>query len=289
VALIVIETWIFTLLVAFIGTPPKTGAVGGIGRMLRLLRLARISRLMEMLPELVTMVKGMIAAIRAVHAALLILILLVYVFAIIMNSLIGDEPDVKMQFDTVRDSMVTLLVQGVFLDDISGLTRALIHLGHVMPCLVLSIFCLLSAVTVMNMLIGVLCQVVLDVSAEEKETRVKHQMSKTLLVMLEELDEDRSGHLSKSELQAVILNPEAVAVMEEIQVDTQHLLNLTEMLYEDEEATLPISVIMNIVLTLRGGRPVTMNDLAKGNNFLMWALQTQLANHRALMKKALQD
>ena len=50
-------------------------------------------------------------------------------------------------------------------------------------------------------IIGVLCQVVLDVSALEKETHVKAQMQKTLLVMLKDLDADNSGHLSKEEMQ----------------------------------------------------------------------------------------
>ena len=45
--------------------------------------------------------------------------------------------------------------------------------------------------------IGVLCQVVLDVSAEEKENIVKKHMTTNLLVMLEDLDEDNSGDLSQ--------------------------------------------------------------------------------------------
>jgi len=286
VVLMIFETWILVLILSMIAGPGdeavNTGIFGGMGRMLRLLRLTRISRLMKLIPELVTMVKGMIAAIRAVHAALIILILLVYVFAILMNSLI---PEMET-FNSVRTSMVTLLVQGVLLDDISGLTRSLITLGSVASLMFLAIFVLLSALTVMNMLIGVLCQVVLDVSAEEKENLVKGQMQKTLLVMLERLDADDSGQLSKAEVQAVICEPEAVAIMMDIQVDTQHLLDLTEMLYVSEDSTLPISVIMNIVLSLRGKRPVNMNDMAKGNNFIMWALETQLAQHREMTEVA---
>jgi len=235
---------------------------------------------MKLIPELVTMVKGMIAAIRAVHAALIILILLVYVFAILMNTLMGADSE---YFPTVRAAMVTLLVQGVLLDDISGLTRSLIALGSAAALFCLAMFVLLSALTVMNMLIGVLCQVVLDVSAEEKENIVKAQMQSTLLVMLQNLDADSSGQLSKDEVQSVICEPGAVAIMMDIQVDTQHLLDLMEMLYVNEDSTLPISVIMNIVLSLRGKRPVTMNDFAKSNNFLMWALESQLAQHRELM------
>merc|ERR1719453_2741336 len=120
----------------------------------------------------------------------------------------------------------------------------------------------------MNMLIGVLCEVMLGVSSVEQEDQVKHQMSKTLLVMLENLDDDHSGHLSQQEMKEVMEEPDAVAVLKDINVDTQHLLDVFDMLYEHEETTLPIPVIMNIVLTLRGQRPATMNDIAKEQNFL---------------------
>lgn len=288
VALIVLETWVVTIMLTLWSNPPRTGAVGGVGRMLRLLRLTRISKLMQMVPELVTMVKGMVAAIRAVHAALLILLLLVYVFAMLMNNVIGnDDPIDKEYFSSVRSSMVTLVVQGVLLDDISGLTRHLISIPSGLALLILAVFVLLSALTVMNMLIGVLCQVVLDVSAQEKETNVKTQMQKTLLVMLQDLDADNSGMLSKEEVQEVMHLDKAVEIMKDIQVDTQHLLNLTEMIFADELEGLPINVIMNIVLSLRGDRTPSMSDLAKSNNFLLWALDTKLASHRQLMGEAL--
>jgi hypothetical protein len=244
---------------------------------------------MQMFPELVTMVKGMIAAIRAVHAALLILILLVYVFAIFMNALLGEEPDIVEFFGTVRESMVTLLVNGVLLDDISGLTRLLIEVKNAPAIIAFGLFILLSALTVMNMLIGVLCEVVIDVSADEKENHAKVKMRKTLFVMLQELDADNSGQLSKAEVQSVICHPEAVAIMNDIQVDTQYLLDISEMLFTEKDATLPISVFMNIVLTLRGKRTPTMNDMAKGHNLSMWAIETQLSHHRKLMTKALAD
>merc|ERR1719262_1239740 len=110
-------------------------------------------------------------------------------------------------------------------------------------------------------------------------------MQKTLFVMLQALDADNSGQLSKSEVQSVISQPEAVAIMNDIQVDTQYLLDISEMLFATPDSTLPITVFMNIVLTLRGKRSVTMNDMAKGHNLSMWAIETQLTHHRKLLQK----
>lgn len=114
-------------------------------------------------------------------------------------------------------------------------------------------------------------------------------MKKTLFVMLQELDADGSGQLSKEEVQSVIKHQDAVAIMNDIQVDTQYLLDISEMIFTTPESTLPITVFMNIVLTLRGQRQPTMNDIAKGHNLSMWAVETQLAHHRRLMTKALAD
>jgi len=242
---------------------------------------------MEIIPELVTMIKGMISAIRAVQSAILILILLVYVFAIIMNAVIGEDEGIDPDyFGTVRGAMVTLIAQGVFLDNLTDLVHSIIRVKNIPAIMCFALFVLLSAVTVMNMLIGVLCQVVLDVSAGEKERHVKQQMTKTLLVMLQTLDADGSGELSKAEVQSVICDPEAVALMNDIQVDTQHLFDISEMLYESEDCSLPISVFMHIVLSLRGQRSPTMSDLAKEHNLRMWAMETQLAHHRELMSEA---
>jgi hypothetical protein len=206
-----------------------------------------------------------------------------------MNGLLGTEPEVLEYFGTVREAMVTLLVNGVLLDDVSGLVRTMIEVKNVPALLFFAVFILLSALTVMNMLIGTLCEVVIDVSAEEKEVQAKEKMKKTLFVMLQELDADGSGQLSKEEVQSVIKHQDAVAIMNDIQVDTQYLLDISEMIFTTPESTLPITVFMNIVLTLRGQRQPTMNDIAKGHNLSMWAVETQLAHHRRLMTKALSD
>merc|ERR1719424_2212675 len=115
----------------------------------------------------------------------------------------------------------------------------------------------------------------------------KEMMQKTLFVMLTDLDADSSGHLSKQEVTDCINDPKAIALLNDIQVDTQYLLDVSEMLFTTPDATLPIGVFMNIVLTLRGRRGVTINDMAKGHNLTMWAIETQLAHHRALMTQGL--
>merc|ERR1712195_284211 len=118
VAYMVTDTYILAQLV-----DTSTGAVGSF-RLLRMFRVARFSRLMRASPELVTMSKAMLAGARAAGSAVLMLLLLIYVFSIALHSLLKDEAEVQEYFSDITNCMWTLLLEGLFMDNIGGLFRA---------------------------------------------------------------------------------------------------------------------------------------------------------------------
>merc|ERR1711970_1154913 len=162
VAMMVVETWLFTLLI-FLVMPDSAGGGGNAGimrlaRLLRLSRMARMGKLLRVMPELMIMIKGMKAATRSVFFTLLLLIIIMYVFAIAFVQL-ADGTDVGLShFEAVPESMFTLLIYGVLLDNVGFLTKALG--GEYVLASLFLLFILLAALTVMNMLVGVLCEVV---------------------------------------------------------------------------------------------------------------------------------
>merc|ERR1719335_443421 len=109
----VLETWIFTLLVLLI-MPDGTGGGGNAGiiriaRLLRLSRMLRMGKLLRVMPELMIMIKGMKAATRSVFFTLLLLLVIMYVFAIAFVQL-SDGSDVGAKhFDDVSAAMYSLL------------------------------------------------------------------------------------------------------------------------------------------------------------------------------------
>merc|ERR1712048_233193 len=116
------------------------------------------------------MSKGMYASSRGVGYSLVMVAMLVYVFAIVLHMFLKEEEtEVKDAFDTLPDCMWTLLMDGTFMDNTGSLMKDLFHIGQWPMVLVFMIFVLLSAMTVMNMLIGVLCEVVSEVEESEKE------------------------------------------------------------------------------------------------------------------------
>merc|ERR1711871_1165907 len=95
--------------------------------------------------------------------------------------------------------------------------------------LIFYVFLLLSALTVMNMLIGVLCEVVSAVGEAEKEQAAVDLVKKTVLIMLKHLDQDGSGEMSREELQQVLVDPHARQVLDELKVNVPYFVELMEM------------------------------------------------------------
>merc|ERR1719379_2255067 len=104
----------------------------------------------------------------------------------------------------------------------------------------------------MNMLIGVLCEVMSEVSFAEKENAAIDLMKRSVLLMLKSIDEDGSGEISKEEMHHVVNHPEAVQVLEELEVDVNYFVEMSDMLFDDEDSSLTIENIMKIILDLRG-------------------------------------
>merc|ERR1719311_1672515 len=111
--------------------------------------------------------------------------------------------------------MFTLLVNGTFLDDVAKTANHLLKESPLMT-LVFILFILLSSFTVLNLLIGMLCEVVSVVSVIEKEKATVSWVKSKLMYVLEEIDEDGSGMISKDEFEKLIQVPSAVEAMQEL-------------------------------------------------------------------------
>lgn len=273
VMLMVAETWVLTLVVLFIG-----GIGGGMPtgplRLLRLLRLSRLVRLLREMPELLTLINGMRVAARAVSSALLLICLLNYVFGIVLLMFLGNIVEISDHFGTLGLCMWTLIFSGTFLDgmkDVVDLLRTLeLHgyswlLGWGMIS-IFSMYVLLTNVTVMNMLIGILCEVVSEVKREDEEGVAIDFMKEHLRTMLTDLDQDKNENISKKELQAVVEDERAQKVLSELQVKPEDVIDLTEYLFEeDEDAGREQEVtreeLLEVILKIRGGRTISNQDI----------------------------
>jgi len=278
VVLMVFETWLMPLILFCSDSNSSTLPTGPL-RLLRLLRLTRMARLMRSLPELVTMVKGMRAGARAVGSSLLMVALLIYVFAIVMHMLVKDVEVVKPHFETLPLCMWTLLMDGTLLDSTGALLTKLIYEARVNTSLAVCtfmVFTLLSAITVMNMLIGVLCEVVSTVAAAEKDEAAINMMKESILVELHRFDIDGNGMISLEELQHVMNDPHALGVLRSLEVDVQYLRELQRLLFPRPDTLVSIESIMDLMLMCRGDLVTTVKHMASGQAFTRFLLSSEI-------------
>lgn len=232
-----------TFLVPFLLSAGSGGGEGGgidmgnLGmiRMLRLLRLTRMVRFMRSVPELVTLLKSMGLALRSVGSTLGLLFIFMYIFSIIFTSqLKTDDPYLKNRFGRIPLAIWTLFFSGTLMDNVSQIANALLE-NSLLLTFVFVVFVFLAAFTVLNMLIGLLCEVVTAVAAAEKEKAMVLHVKSKLTCFLEQLDTDGNGTISKTEFDQLITFPEAVHALSELGVDVQNLVQLSDHLFDEDE------------------------------------------------------
>lgn len=194
-----------------------------------------------------------------------------------------DQEEVEEQFGRVAQCMWTLLLDGTFMDSTGDTLNNLRELNQWGMVCIFMFFVLLSALTVMNMLIGVLCEVVSAVGEAEKENAAIDLVKHTVLLMLKRLDEDCSGEMSREELQHVLVDPQARQVLDELKVDVPYFVELMDMFFVNEDSALGIEHIMQMILDLRGDRAVTVKDLIDANTYNRWVIMAGLKRQELKM------
>jgi len=271
VVIMVVETWVMPSIV-FLSGEPSSLPTGPI-KLIRLLRLARMVRIMRAFPEIMTMVKGMIVATQPVASSMSMLVGIIYIFAITMHMLVKGDDEVFEYWGTVSRCMMTLLANGTLGDSIGTVMRGVARNVPALTTFIL--FVILSAVTVTNMLIGVLCEVVSHVAEAEKEHAVLSKLKATLLVMLKELDEDGSGDISKQELHGILKCQDALDVLDELEINVNYFVDTLDMHYEETE-TCTIAEIMQLLIDNQGGREPKLKDLVNLHTFSRWTVKTEI-------------
>jgi len=250
-------------------------------RLLRMLRLARLTRLIRNIPELLTMTQGLLQGVRACGASIVMIFILNYIFAIVLNSILKDEDALNEQFRTrfgvhftgLCDCMWILLVDGTFMLDGTGdLLSILVFKGSDNTCVagfVLLTFLFLSAMVICNMLIGVLCEVVAQVAATERDSKAVMLLKETLLTHLSGFD-DGDGMITKDELDSVLFAPASRAMLRELKIDRVFMLALQKMFFSttDDSMTMPIKGVMELMLSCRADSPATVHTIANSLSYL---------------------
>jgi len=263
VSLMIFETWVFEILIAL--GHSGNGSVGvspdmlKLLRLLRLTRMARMARLLRWVPELMILLKGLWLASKSVFFTLVLLVLTVYLFALVFRQITDSTPIGDQYFPSVWTAFLSLLLKGT-LPDLADWVNE-VGRENLFLAALLMVFILFATLTVMNMLVGVLVEVVANVSTMENETMMVNMVRAKMLLMIEklELDKDGNGTLSKAEFEQLLVLPEAAQFMQSVGVDVVGLVEFSDFIFKEKELTFPDFV--ELVLQLRGSNQATVKDI----------------------------
>jgi len=271
VLFMVLETWVIAL----------AGGGGALSqfsvlRLLRLLRITRMAKLMRFFPELQIIVKGMLAAVRSVVCTAILLILVLYVWAILFtseyhqgNRLDTDESltQAEQYFGSMGKSMRHLFIMGTILDDITACTNSIRGSKKTIMLIFFIIFVLISSFTMLNMLIGILCEVVCATGEGERLKNTQANAYEAIETLFKKMDKDGSGEISRDEFLQMKDDKNVVSALKELDIKAKHFEMYADLMFKPEEPggaapTMDFQKVFNVIMRLRPGTKVSALDFA---------------------------
>lgn len=271
VPLTVFDTWAMTVIsltsnvqhddAAFV----RRSEIIRLFRILRLTRLGRVVKLVRFFPELQILIKAIVTAFRAVFFALLLLLASHYTLAIgfhvtLQGQVVGTE-----MFGSVVASMQTLFVHCTLLDEVYQLVNELwkeklwFHL--------FSVYCVMfiNAITLMNILVGIVVEVISTVAMAERESVKVQWVSDIICQFMGDAD-----RIQRSELVAILCGQHAMSSLKLIGVDAETLMETVDACFKDSrsaksglEPTMSFEEFLEVVLGLRGSNTATVKDVVE--------------------------
>jgi hypothetical protein len=280
VACMVLDTWVLMVILKLTNKENKSVTLPTNPlRVLRLLKLTRMARLMRAFPELITMIKGLIRSLRAIASTCVLVILLVYVWGIVLHMLLKDEDefnaqiekDSDMSFKTLLNAMWLLIMNGtLLLDNAAPLMTGMMwgkDMSLVISAYLFILFVFLTAILILQMLIGVLCDLVSQVNIEQQNAYAVGIIKQELTARLLQVDGDGDGHITREELSKVINTSLGKAVLKHLGINQLFLCQLQEMVFAVSNCV-KIKDVLEMMLLARSDNTATVATLAGGFCFL---------------------
>jgi len=280
VTAMVLELWvIMPLLLITSGGDDNISVPVGPLRLLRLLKVTRMARMMRAFPELILMVKGLLRSLRAISGAMLLVMIMLYTFAIFEHMLLKGEHELnetlfnELQFDfrTLPRCMWTLGAAGVFmLDGAANVATFLVfspktHVAFAGWTFI--IFTMITAMTILQMLIGVLCEVVSETNRQHEAARVINVMKQQVMWKLAQFD-DGDGKITLQELEQLLNDPECKTVFRNLNINRLFLMEMQKLMFPTKDSAINFKPLTEMMLSCRGDNPATVETIANGLSYL---------------------
>jgi len=214
-------------------------------------------------------------------------LIVVYVFAVAFRQTTEGTATGDKYFRNVPEAMRTLLLDGVIPDLADFMNQ--VGKESIWYALFLMVFILLASVTVMNMLIGVLVQVVSVVSSVESEQMKVNFVKQRLMRMLNLNEADlrqEDMYISRKEFEMLLTEPEGAKAMQDIGVDPVGLVDFGDYIFSkgtkgegrrkgkgDAGDYISFGKFIEIMLQFRGTNTCTVRDIVDMRKVMSYEMQ----------------
>jgi voltage-gated sodium channel len=246
-------------------------------RVLRVLRIARTLRLLKSMREMMSIINGVARACKSMSITALLLLLFLYVFAVFFRTMVRNTGTSVEEdfFATVWDTMWTLLIRGVLMDEITDLVAGLRQDAWPLA-IVLMVFVFLTCFTLLNMLVGIVITVITDVTDESEEQCAKKEVREELCSILECYGEDQE--LTRLQFYSLLENAELSDVLKNFKTDVHGMRGMiAAKLQDDDKVT--FDEVIESVFRLRNSVTASVTDILE--------LRDHVRNHMERIAQAM--
>jgi len=248
----------------------KEASILRLARLIRFARMTRLIRLVKFLPEVQIMFKGILIAGRSVIVTFFLMLILTFVFAVLLRQVTNGTALGKNEFPSVLGTAYILLLLGA-LPEHADLIHFLNKTSW-LAGLVTLLFAACSTIVLMNMLMGIIVQVMQVVGAMENEAATTHKVKTKITEILRNMDKDSNDKLSEEEFQALLTTPETAIVIKDLGVDPVGLVDFADFIYRDQ-SEISFPEFLDLLIQLRGANQATVKDIVDLRQFVTQELR----------------
>ena len=206
-----------------------------------------------------TPTKAMLTAFRSVFFALILLLASHYMIAIAYHVTLQDSEIGKVGFASVLASMQTLFVHCTMLDEVISLVDQFTAESLYFHLLCMYLVMFLNAITLMNILIGIVVEVISNVAMAEREMVNVRWVQDVINQFLG----DDVESLKQSELMEILASAKTLGSLKLLGVDAAILQEMVLAHFKEDQyaSEMPLQHFVELVMQLRGANTASVKDV----------------------------
>jgi len=258
-------------------------------RGLRLVRLVRMFRIFKYCSEMMTVVRGIGSALRAITVIGGFLTVIIYLCGVGFRIILEGTNFGSAYFKSVPMAMSTLLLDCTLSGSKGVPLIKEAFEENFLYAVALLMFVLLSAITVMGVLTGLLVQTVKTVADVEKEEQTIRRMTEEIdkvWSFISQRDSKSDAYVTALELTHLSDSQEMMKVLRGMDVDPDSLRNVSSFVLEEHGSRMTLPQFKRVLLDLRGKNVAKVRDHVETRKFIRAQIQQALPTSRLSLGRA---